>query len=56
MISARLTKSLFRFGEQKKDGLRFYYHLMSQPCRAVMALLSLGKIPHQEIEVDIYEN
>ena len=41
---------------QSKDDLKLYLHIMSQPCRAVMALLALGNIPHQEIIVNLYEN
>ena len=33
--------------------LTFYWHLLSQPSRAVKALLTIGNVPHNEVTIDI---
>ncbi len=33
--------------------LKFYYHPMSQPCRAVQAFLDLFEIPYETIEINL---
>ena len=34
--------------------VKLYTHIISQTCRAVMALLALGKIQYEEIEVNVF--
>ena len=38
---------------QIKHDIKLYTHIISQPCRAVMALLAIGNIQHEEISVDV---
>lgn len=35
--------------------LKFYGHIQSPTCRAVQALLAIGKVPHEMVEVKFFE-
>lgn len=36
--------------------IKLYWNIGSQPARAVKALLLMGNIPHQEIELNLRNN
>ena len=54
LFQRQLVKTRFSFSESKDEGLKLYYHVLSQPSRSVMALLLLGKIPHQVNVVELH--
>ena len=39
--------------EAATEGITLYWNLMSQPSRAVKALLIAGNIPHKEVTLDL---